>query len=179
MMSCQESRERLIDAVFGEVEDRDEALLNEHLAACESCRAEEVELLRLRARLEEPAAAVPEALEGRLRAALGAAPRPIAESAIVRPGANRLRGRGLRLRNWLRRPVPAYLAIAAVVVAVVLVRLLPEKRSSEQPVFSIPLRAEPAPQFAPAGAYETSTSSLAELAVRGSGGHERTGRDSL
>jgi hypothetical protein len=96
----------LVDAVFAELDPTIEAQANEHLLSCEACREEEGRLLALReagrGRPIEPGGA----LRSRIEASL-----PQRDSAHAAGG--------------LRRPVPAYVAVAAAAAGALAVALLP------------------------------------------------------
>ena len=128
-MDCAEVRPALIELVFGELDSVEEMRVNQHLLACAECRREEEGLLELsaaaRGRAIEPRA--------RLRESLAA--------ALARPGA-------ARVSFPLGRPVPAYVAIAAALLAALAVALLPIRR----PLFALPERgAARAAGIVPAG----------------------------
>lgn len=109
MDDCREFDSDLVDGLFGEISDEREILLNEHLAACGSCRRRERQLLALRNAVRRPDPHAPEWLRERIRAAL-----PRDETAGR--AAPSLSG---RLTGLFRRPVPAYAAaIACGVIAV-------------------------------------------------------------
>jgi anti-sigma factor RsiW len=106
MAACDEWNEALVDLVFGEVPDELEIRLNEHLLSCAGCREEEERLLALRSDVGGAAAVPGPDLKTRVRATL---PRRSA------------RGAGAALR----RPVPAYVAVAAGLLGAFLVIVLP------------------------------------------------------
>lgn len=163
MMSCHEAREALVDSVFAEVDDREAARLNEHLRGCAACRDEESDLLRTRERLEQDAVPISPSLEARLRAAVGAtAGKAPPESSRVPPA----RGRSAAPWQWLRRPVPVYAALAAVLVAALAVRFAPGFRPETRALRPVLLVQGNAPQFVSAGADETATWAVAAVARR-------------
>ncbi|MFH1682063.1 MAG: zf-HC2 domain-containing protein [Candidatus Eisenbacteria bacterium] len=108
-MRCEEARKELFELVFGEPDDKKEALLQEHLLSCAACREEERRLLGVRDAVREESGgecAARDDLRERIRASLPSNPR---------------RG-GISV---LRRPIPAYAAAAACVLVALLVRGLP------------------------------------------------------
>jgi anti-sigma factor RsiW len=145
MMRCEAAHVVLIDVVFGESDDRQQAMLNEHLRDCPDCRTEERELHRLKDRLSAGAEMIPPGLELRLRASMRGAPP---------------RGK-TRPRGWLHRPVPVYAAGAAVVAAAFLARIAPELEPVGRSSRPIHVAEPPGPRFVPAQPDETGTWVLA------------------
>ncbi|MBM3320428.1 MAG: zf-HC2 domain-containing protein [Candidatus Eisenbacteria bacterium] len=140
-MRCEDAKNELFEMVFGEPDDEKEALLQEHLLACEACREEERSLLRLRDAVRDETAEEKRALETlreRIRASLP---------------ARRRRGIG----SYLRRPIPAYAAAAACALVAILARGLPpsEPSTSEHRPARVLIGPE-SPAFVVAGSYETS-----------------------
>ena len=113
-MTCTES-ERMLDAyVDNELDVRASVEMQEHLAQCPGCAAHERGLRELRSALRSGLTrhAVPEALEDRLRKALGAEPRSVQPAAEPIP---------LR-RRWMRSaaiPFATAAAIAAIAAPIV------------------------------------------------------------
>lgn len=137
MMTCDDAMKELIDLVFAEADEERAVVVQQHLVGCEACRAEERRLLRLREGMKGALAPPGAALKRRINAALPERPR-----------------RGLA--GLLRRPVPAYVAAAACLVAVVLVKSMPAPPvpgNTPRPAATVVDKA-PAP-FAVAGSYET------------------------
>jgi anti-sigma factor RsiW len=152
MAACGEWKEALVDLVFGEIPDDLEIRLNEHLLSCPDCREEEERLLALRSDVGGAEAVPGPEFKARVRAAL---PRRAARGA----GA------------VLRRPVPAYVALAAGLAGAFLVLVLPagdrggllSPRVAQRPerVVASPVRAF----FSVAGAYETRVGAAGAEAV--------------
>jgi anti-sigma factor RsiW len=141
MMTCDDAKQVLVELVFAEPDEEQAILAQQHLAGCSACRDEEQRLLRLRESLQamplEPSAE----LRRRIRIALP-----------------RRRQRGLA--GLLRLPVPAYLAaaacLAAVLVAVLVARSVPERGTPAQAPRPAATVVDKAPaMFATAGSYET------------------------
>lgn len=177
MNSCREARERLIESIFGEAEDSDEARLSEHLRGCSACREEEAGLLRLRERLADGAEPVSSSLEARLRAAVPSAGRGPAR--IPLPGRSPTGAGRFSLRAWLRRPVPAYAALAAVLLVALAVRYVPGSRSPASAPRRVVLVEDRALPFVPVGADQTSTWIVAAAAERPAEPARSSARDSL
>jgi len=59
-MACNEWKERLLDKLYGEIEEGSGAELDRHLIACEACRLELDALAQTRRTLSEASPAVPE-----------------------------------------------------------------------------------------------------------------------
>jgi anti-sigma factor RsiW len=142
MAACDEWKETLVDLVFGEVADETEIRLNDHLLSCPACREKEERLIALRNQVRGDEARPGAELKARVRAALP-----------MRAG----QGAGV----ILRRPVPAYVAVAAGLLGAFLVLILPggdRGRLLPANVASRPERiaagAEPY-RFSVAGSYET------------------------
>jgi len=175
MMSCHEANEVLVDAVFGEPEDRAEARLNEHLRACSGCRMEEAALLRLQRDLQNDAVPVDTDLEARLRAAVraeserglgpAAARSPASAAApIARRGPDGPGVRGARRPaafRWLGQPVPIAVAVAGALFAALLARVLPDIRPEPSAIRPVPITVGDAPDLVPARADETAPWELA------------------
>lgn len=154
MKSCEEARERLIDAVFGEVDDRDEALLNEHLLACDRCRSEEAELWGWKSRLQSALGEVPEPADA-LRLRIEAATRAGAVTARWRAGSPGAGSRPEGRWGWLRRPIPVYAAAAAILLTAVLLRWGSGSHPEERSLRPVTLAVQESTRFAPATAEET------------------------
>jgi predicted anti-sigma-YlaC factor YlaD len=155
MKTCDEARAVLDLHVFGEADDRDEALLHEHLRGCDACRAEERRLLAWRDAARGERLAPGDALRGRIERALAARARPEAAPA------------------W-RRPVPAYVAFAAAIFGAVAVVAL---RAPREGVGVAPVETDAAPparielpespaHFVTAGSYDTRVANAGTQAVQ-------------
>jgi hypothetical protein len=151
-LSCEQARDRLVELVFGMPNPSEETQVHEHLHACEECRNEERRLLDLR-----DAAGGDAILPGAaLRTRIAAAWELEARARVVGAGS----GAGPARRNrLLARRVPAYVAVAAALVAALATALLPwrAERTAERPIAT---PAEPALvrgslPFATAEAHET------------------------
>lgn len=142
MAACDEWKEALVDLVFGEVADETEIRLNEHLLSCPACREEEKRLLALRNDVRGDEARPGADLKARVRAALP-------------------KGPGQGAGDFLRRPVPAYVALAAGLLGAFLVLILPggdRARLLPAKVASRPERIAAGSErylFSVAGSYET------------------------
>jgi anti-sigma factor RsiW len=141
-MTCADAESALTDLIFGEPDDRIEALLHEHLRACPRCAAEERALLALRDAGRHHPPAMSPALRARILAAV--------ERAGARP----------RLFP-LARPVPAYVALAAALLGALLVAALPARRAAgpgtptaERPAGGVP-RGEANLSFSVAESFAT------------------------
>jgi anti-sigma factor RsiW len=108
MKTCADGRHKLAELVFGELDDRTEIDLNEHLLACAECRDEERRLLALQDAARTAGATPPPELRTRIRAALE---RDLAPHGVP----------------LLRRRVPGYVALAAGVLGALLVAALPAR----------------------------------------------------
>ena len=170
MMSCEAAREHLADAILGEVDDRVEAELNEHLRACAACRAEELALLRCREELRE-VPEVPPALAARIR--LAAREAFVPRDPLRAPETPTSGG----FWAWLRRPVPAYAAAAAILLTVLFLRAIPTVRSETETLRPVLLAEQETTRFVPAAAEETAI--WASLPGAGPGGVGASARDSL
>jgi anti-sigma factor RsiW len=142
MKACDEMKAALVELVFGELDAEIGMRLDQHLASCPECREEERRLLGLR----DEVRGAPERPDAELRACVRAAlPRERSPGAVA----------------ILRRPVPAYVAIAACLFGALLVLvLLREGRPRAVPAENAarPARVVPAgqvPPFVAAGSYET------------------------
>jgi len=135
METCDTIQEKLIELVFGEPDEETWSALNEHLAGCEDCRAEEARLIGLKEGIAE--APVPtDELRERIRAAL----------------PKKRRGPF----TFLRRPVPAYAAAAACLLVALVVRGLPGGADTAQSERYAQFMAEKVDvRFTVAGPYET------------------------
>ena len=112
MKTCADRRHELADLVFGELDDRAEIDLNEHLLACAACRDEEQRLLALQKAARDSGATPAPELRTRVRAAL--------ERERTRHGI-----------GLLQRPVPGYVALAAGVLGALLVAALPARNAAQ------------------------------------------------
>ncbi len=137
MDECAKMREELIELLFGELDDERELALNRHLLHCPACREEERRLLALREDLTSDVAVVDPGLRTRVRNAL--------------PGRKK---RGIL--ETLRRPVPAYAALAAAVLVALLAWELPLGERDRGGVRPARVAARTPAAFVPAGAYTTS-----------------------
>src|SRR5262245_31631224 len=108
MKTCADRRGDLADLVFGELDDRAEIELNEHLLTCAACREEERSLLALRSSAAADRPPLAPDLRARIRSALEAHSPP------------------LRL-GVLGRPVPGYVALAAGLLGALLVAAMPDR----------------------------------------------------
>lgn len=141
-MECSEFRQALESSVFGEPSLDELARVDDHLASCERCRAEESRLLALRDSLRGGLVAPGAELRARVLGAFHSR-----QSAAVRG-------------PW-RRPVPVYVALLACAFGAfatfVVLRGAPlpqaPARTTEAPDHAAP----PAPEvaFNPAGSYDT------------------------
>jgi len=154
MMTCDDAKQVLVEMIFAEPDEGQAILAQQHLVGCSACQAEEQRLLRLREGLQATPVEAGAELRRRIRLALP-----------------RQRPRGFT--GMLRLPVPAYLAAAACLAAVLMAVLLAR---------SVPGRGTPAPaprpaatvvdkapaMFATAGSYETA------VVADGSAGEQET-----
>jgi anti-sigma factor RsiW len=136
MIDHEETKRDLVELVFGELDERRETLLQQHLAGCAECREEEARLLRLREDLRGGGADLSRETRERIRAALP-----------------RRRRRGLL--GALRRPVPAYAAAAACVAVFLLARGIADEPRSAVRVRPAVTIEETSASFSVAGSYET------------------------
>jgi hypothetical protein len=162
-MTCAEIKDRTIDYLYGELPEGERTAFDQHLAGCQSCRAEvgalQGTLQQARAAVkltdEPPPARVRVAVMEAARAAVASAPLA-ARAAVPRPELKARAEKGGGFWAWLRGPWLMPLAGAAAAVAIfVMVRGvilkpggLPEmQRSAEAPVqVSLPVAA-PAPKM--------------------------------
>jgi len=137
MDDCSRWREDLIELLFGRLDEEEEIALNEHLLHCPVCREEERKLLALREEIASDAPPVDPALRERVKRALPGKKRP----AIVR---------------LLRRPVPAYAAVAAALLVALLARSLPPVETGQRRGRQVAVASGAGAPFVPAGAFTTS-----------------------
>src|SRR5262249_18468320 len=127
MTTCSEVRPLLIELVFGELDNAQEMRVNQHLLACPACGEEEARLLALK----DSARRVTRVVSPTLRARIEGALPPLPPRA---PGG-------------LRRPVPAYVAVAAALLGALVMAALPLRLAppapSERGVRAVPGPAPP------------------------------------
>ena len=155
-MTCAEIKDRTIDYLYAELSAGERAAFDQHLAGCDSCRAEvsglQGTLHQARAAVkmtdEAPPPRVRVAVLEAARAAAGAAALPVAAAARTVPVRSRTESKAESggFWEWLKRPWFLPLVGATAVVAIfVLVREPVTKPTSMLPTVEKSAAPEPAP----------------------------------
>src|SRR5262249_33609850 len=113
MTTCSEVRPLLIELVFGELDTAQEMRVNQHLLACPACGEEEARLLALKNSARRVTRVVSPTLRARIEGALPPLPP--------------------RAPGGLRRPVPAYVAVAAALLGALVMAALPLRLAPRAP----------------------------------------------
>jgi hypothetical protein len=126
-MTCDESKDRLLELISGELAAHDEEAVRRHLTACADCRAELAELESISALvrdvpLEEPPARLDRAILERAQAKAaefrGEAPKVVASLAVAPEARGYWHGLALQIGRFISGPQVAMATVMVLIVAI-------------------------------------------------------------